>query len=113
MLNLIKLIMKLILDIIKGNLSLAKTFWLVSFFGNMIPYILVEFNRQKENIIIYFIFYVSYIIYSTISVFNSSSKYIAKQKINKESGILGYISILFTIAMLYFVYESYLITFKI
>ena len=41
--------MKLILDIIKGNLSLAKTFWLVSFFGNMIPYILVEFNRQKEN----------------------------------------------------------------
>ena len=100
--------MKLLIDIFKGNFSLAKTFWLVNILGNLITGILIDIKPSSNLLIlIYFV----YFLYSFISTWNSSTKYIALQKKNNTSPFLGYTSKIITVLLVYFPIEWYFLIF--
>jgi len=100
--------MKLLIDIFKGNFSLAKTFWLVNILGNLITGTLIDIKASSNLLIlIYFV----YFLYSFISTWNSSTKYIALQKKNNTSPFWGYASKIITVLLVYFPIEWYFLIF--
>ena len=92
---------KLILKILRGELSLAKTFWLVNILGSIVstaPIILSEIYYQSLNevvsiiILLYFIIYVIYFGFSQIATWRSATKYIVEKKKKKQKSFLGYLA---------------------
>ena len=100
--------MKLLIDIFKGNFSLAKTFWLVNILGNLITGTLIDFKPSSTLVmLIYFV----YFLYSFISTWNSSTKYIALQKKNNASPFWGYASKIIIVLFVYIPIEWYFVIF--
>ena len=92
---------KLIIKILKGDLSLAKTFWLVNILGSIIssiPIILSEIYYQNLNealsiiILLYLLIYVIYFGFSQIATWRSATKYISEKKKKKQKTFLGYLA---------------------
>ncbi len=91
--------MKLIKKIWYGDLSLVKTFWIVSFIGTgilSVISILIEENLETISEIgaffslIFLIFFFLYVIYSYVAVWRSATKYTNKVKKKKKSAFWAY-----------------------
>lgn len=93
--------MKLIKTIWIGNLSLVKTFWLVSFLGSAIlslVSIIIENSYDSMGEIaslfalLFFLFFLVYVIFSYVAVWRSATKYTIVSKKKKKSALWGYVA---------------------
>ena len=91
--------MYLIKEIFKGNWSLIKTFWIITILGQLltsIPIFLGEiyYDQLSEGtailILVFLAIYIVYFVFSTIALWNSSSKFITKKKKNNNNAFWGY-----------------------
>lgn len=103
--------MRILIEIFKGNYSLVKTFWLVNILGNLVTGALIDFKANSTNVILFFVIYILYFVYSFISTWNSSTRYIAFQKKNYHSPFWGYLAKIIIILLIYFPVEWYFVVF--
>ena len=90
----------------KGNLSLAKSFWVNGFLLNIIiaiPLIYAELsiNEISETaatfFLLYILFYIAYFIWVNFGIWKSAGKYLKKKRSNKIWGYGARVIIVFSV----------------
>ena len=89
--------MKLIKDLWNGEVSLVITYWVYGvIFLNLavlgLTYLLeaTSFGNMLSFLIVYFLIIITLIVHATVSIWNSSTKYIETKKTESKSAFWGY-----------------------